>query len=72
MTAHKTETLYKEISELSSNEKMTLLAKLISELSSALNTGRKLDICDIKGVGKELWEGLDAQEYVTKERKAWQ
>ena len=31
----------------------------------------KKNFMDIKGVGKEMWKGVEAQEYVSKEREGW-
>lgn len=28
-------------------------------------------ILELKGLGKEIWEGIDAQEYVDQERRSW-
>ena len=28
-------------------------------------------ILDIQGLGAEIWKGIDAQEYVKKERESW-
>ena len=28
-------------------------------------------ITELKGLGKEIWEGIDAQEYVDRERDSW-
>lgn len=67
-----TETIYKEISQLTSNEKIILLSKLVSEISTCIDSARKVNIYDIKGVGKEIWKGIDAQEYVNKERASWE
>jgi len=55
-----TETIYREISKLSTNKKMILLSKLISEISTYIKSTRKVNIYDIKGVGKEIWEGMNA------------
>jgi hypothetical protein len=67
-----TETIYKEISQLASNEKMILLSKLMLEISVYIERDRKVNIYDIKGIGKEVWEGIDAQAYVNKERASWE
>lgn len=67
-----TETIYREISKLPTNEKMILLSKLISEISTYIESTGKVNIYDIKGVGKEIWEKMDAQEYVNKERASWE
>ena len=34
-------------------------------------TQRKRSILELEGKGKELWEGIDAQEYVDRERDSW-
>jgi len=34
-------------------------------------TGKKNDFSGIKGIGKEIWQGTDAQEYVNQERSEW-
>ncbi len=65
------ETIYKEISLLSNDEKIVLLSKLMSEVSNSINKDQKNNFYNIKGVGKEIWEGMDAQEYVDKERSSW-
>jgi hypothetical protein len=28
-------------------------------------------IMEFRGLGKEIWEGVDAQEYVRQERASW-
>ena len=71
MTSSRSEMIYKEISQLTSNEKIILLSKLVSEISTCIDRTRKVNIYDIKGVGKEIWEGIDAQKYVNKERASW-
>ena len=66
-----TEIIYREISQLPDNEKMLLLSKLMLEISANVGREHKTNIYDIKGVGKKIWEGTDAQEYVNKERASW-
>jgi len=51
---------------------MILLSKLISEISTYIESTGKVNVYDIKGVGKEVWEGMNAQEYVNKERASWE
>jgi hypothetical protein len=54
--------------ELTSDERL----KLISELSqpSDKRVTRK-SICQLKGLGKEVWKEIDPDEYVRKERDSW-
>jgi hypothetical protein len=63
--------IYKEISQLTDTEKISLLSKLLLEITANFNKEQKGNIYDLKGVGKEIWEGMDAQEYVNKERETW-
>jgi hypothetical protein len=63
--------IYKAMSELTDNEKITLFYKLMLDISSNIKREQKCNIYDLKGVGKEIWEEVDAQEYVNKERASW-
>ena len=71
MTDINAERIYKEISQLADNEKISLLSKLIWEIYADIRREQKCNIYDLKGLGKEIWEGIDAQEYVNKERESW-
>jgi hypothetical protein len=71
MTDINAERIYKEISQLTDNEKITLLSKLMWEICADIRREQKCNIYDLKGLGKEIWEGIDAQEYVNKERESW-
>lgn len=31
-----------------------------------------LDLLRLRGLGKDLWEGIDAQEYINKLREEWE
>ncbi|MFW6148095.1 MAG: hypothetical protein ACOC6B_06875 [Thermodesulfobacteriota bacterium] len=66
------ETIYRQISRLKDNEKKVLLTKLINEISLPGKVQQNLDIYDLKGVGKEVWNNIDAQEYVNSERASWE
>jgi len=55
--------------ELSLEEQTRLLEQL-SQYVGRKNGGRHR-ITDLKGLGKEIWKGVDADEYVAKERDSW-
>ena len=67
----KLELIYREISNLTNNEKKTLLSILISEIKLQSNNTERSSILDLKGVGKEIWQEIDAQGYVNNERSSW-
>jgi len=60
------------IAGLNPEEQLRLLEVISSKLRRTL--GRKdatQSIMKLEGLGAEIWEGIDAQEYVQDERKAW-
>ncbi len=47
--------------------------RLVEELAqhAARKNGESHSIMELKGLGKEIWKGIDADEYVAKERDSW-
>ena len=47
-------------------------ARLLSEISGRVRSwelpSKQRSILELQGLGKEVWEGIDAQEYVKNER----
>lgn len=64
--------IYTEVASLAIEDKMALLSKLISEVSVGVPASEGRSIYALKGLGKEVWEGVDAQEYVDAERTSWE
>lgn len=55
----------KNIEKLNPKEQLMLMGKIIQLLEkSSLVTKKELDWKELYGLGKGLWNGLDAQEYV--------
>ena len=48
-------------------------ARLVDQLSqlAGRKNGGKHKITDLKGLGKEIWDGIDPDEYVARERDSW-
>ena len=63
--------LYKEISSLSMQQRLYILNRLFRDTLHTLSGERHLDINGLRGLGKEIWQGIDAQEYVNQERDSW-
>jgi hypothetical protein len=40
-------------------------------LSEALEEPKALSILELKGLGKDLWKGIDAAGHVRRERASW-
>ncbi len=54
--------------ELSAEEKLKLINELCQQADS---TNGRHSICELEGLGKHLWQGVDADDYVRKERDSW-
>ena len=58
------------IQNLDAEEQLQLLEDLALIIRSKLFR-KKHSILELKGLGKDLWSDIDAQEYVDKERDTW-
>ena len=57
--------------ELSVDEQYKLLQHLLIILGEHLDIGKLRSILELQGLGKEIWAGIDAQQYVNQERESW-
>ncbi len=51
-------------------ERSRLIDALVLPRLSKSNS-KKRSILELQGLGKEIWNGMDAQEYVRRERASW-
>ena len=63
------EILNRAQTELTSEEQSRLAAELAQ--SAGRKNGVKRSITELRGLGKAVWEGIDPDEYVAKERDSW-
>jgi hypothetical protein len=64
----------KYVKELSASERLELLALVAKDLAMETiepSKGHPRNIMDLHGLGKEIWNGIDAQDYVNKLREEW-
>ena len=76
MSASGAATIYDEhIKSLAPEERLELLALIARELAAegvASASKPRHSILELDGLGKEIWEGVDAQEYVNALRDEWE
>ncbi len=63
--------LLERVSRLPRQEKVDLLADLANLVRDENREDKKRSIMELEGLGKEIWAGIDAQEYVNQERDSW-
>ncbi|HEY3324363.1 MAG TPA: hypothetical protein VGP72_28185 [Planctomycetota bacterium] len=72
-----TDQLYETIKQLPARERLRLLARVAEELAAEGESENqkerppKHSIMELHGLGAEIWQGVDAQEYVDELRKEW-
>jgi plasmid stability protein len=63
--------LYRKLQARAKRERRSVAQEVTHLLSEALEAPKALSILELQGLGKELWQGLDAAEHVQRERAAW-
>jgi len=56
--------------ELSPEEQLRLVEEL-SQHAGRKNGPQQHSILELEGLGKDIWKGIDPDEYVAKERDSW-
>lgn len=65
--------LYRRLKARAKRERRSVAQEAVVLLSKALEhePPKPLSILDLRGLGKELWQGIDAATHVEKERSSW-
>jgi hypothetical protein len=64
--------LLEDLAALISPADQLRLAEELAALAHRRTTTRSpRSILELKGLGKEIWQGIDAQEYIAQERASW-
>ena len=67
------EEIYRQyIEPLPNEEKQRLVDKVSGVLADVKPEKPKRSLLELEGLGKEIWEGIDAQEYVNELRNEWE
>ncbi len=63
--------LYQKLKKQAKREGRSVAAEAQVLLAEALTRPRKYTVNDFRGVGAEIWRGVDVQKYVDREREGW-
>jgi plasmid stability protein len=63
--------LYKRLRQRARAEHRSVAQEVTKILETALCSPEPLSLLELRGLGRELWRGLDAAELVAEERRAW-
>jgi hypothetical protein len=57
--------------DLTPEEQLQLLEDVISRVRLRVTARRKHSVMELKGLGKEIWEGINVEKYIEEERNSW-
>jgi len=62
----------RRVQGLSPDDQLRLLEDVASLVRRKVATqARRRSILELRGLGKEIWQDIDAQEYIDQERASW-
>lgn len=59
--------LTQEIRQLSVEERKALISFIVDTLTET----KERSLRELRGLGKDIWAGIDAQEYIDQQRDEW-
>jgi hypothetical protein len=59
------------IQRLTPADQLRLLEELAALVRRQVTSRAQRSILELQGLGKEIWQDIDAQEYVDRERASW-
>ena len=65
------EAIVEEIRTLSIEERKALINVIVDSLTEPIEPTKKRSILEFEGLGAEIWDGIDAQEYVNQLSSEW-
>ena len=63
--------LYEKLKARAAREHRSVAQEVTHILATVLGEAEPLDIRELRGLGRELWAGVDAAEHVERERSSW-
>lgn len=63
--------LYEKLRELAEQEHRSISQQVTHLLHESVVPDRGISLRELRGLGAEVWDGIDAGEHVSRERNAW-
>ena len=63
--------LYRKLQARAKRERRSVAQEVIQILDQALTEPPRLSIMELQGRGKEIWQGINSDQYIQEERRAW-
>ncbi len=63
--------LHRKLKALARRRHRSLAQEVTALLDEAVSRGEARSLQELRGLGRQIWEGRDAAQYVAAERDAW-
>ena len=63
--------IIKQVEHLTTIEQLRLLEEIVGLVRHKTLEKPKRNIFELEGLGKEIWQGIEAQDYVNQQRDSW-
>jgi len=61
----------RSVQALGPADQLRLIAELVGRLSGDLDRQPRRSLLELQGLGKGVWQGIDVDEYLRRERSSW-
>jgi hypothetical protein len=61
----------RSVEALGPADRLRLIAELVARLSGELDRQTRRSLLELQGLGKGIWQGIDVDEYLRRERSSW-
>jgi hypothetical protein len=61
----------RSVQSLGPADQLRLIAELVGRLSGELDLHPRRSLLELQGLGKGIWQGVDVDEYLRRERSSW-
>jgi plasmid stability protein len=65
------DTLYRKLQARAKRQRRSVAQEVVHILEEVLTEAPALSVLDLQGLGKEVWAGVKSDEYLRRERQAW-
>ena len=65
------DTLYRALQERAEREHRSVAQEVVHLIEANLARTEPLSILELRGLGKELWQGIDPAAHIEAERSSW-
>lgn len=64
--------LYEKLKVRAKAQRRSVAQEVVKILLDNVESEPRPSILELRGLGKELWEGIDTDEYIENERRSWE